>query len=112
MQPASRASLSRNVLAAFAELTVPALRQRTTAAPGYRRLEFSVAGRYEHYSDFGQAATPKLGLVWAPFDTLAMRGTWGRSIRAPTLSDLDASQNVVIATPLPDKAPPPASPTC
>ena len=65
-----------------------------------------MAGRYEHYSDFGQAATPKFGLVWAPFDTVAMRGTWGRSIRAPTLSDLDASQNVVIATALPDKGTP------
>jgi iron complex outermembrane receptor protein len=100
--PASRAGLSRNVLAAFGELTVP-LFGADNGHTGYRRLEFSVAGRYEHYSDFGQAATPKLGLVWAPFDTVAMRGTWGRSIRAPTLSDLDAGQNLVIATALPDE---------
>jgi iron complex outermembrane recepter protein len=102
VQPASRAGLSRNVLAAFAELTVP-LFGADNGHTGYRRLEFSVAGRYEHYSDFGAAATPKFGLVWAPFDIVALRGTWGRSIRAPTLSDLDASQNVVIATPLPDR---------
>lgn len=103
VQPASRAALSRNVLAGFAELTVP-LFGPDNARTGLRRLEFSLAGRYEHYSDFGQAATPKFGLVWSPFDVLAVRGTWGRSIRAPTLTDLDASQNVIIGTTLLDRA--------
>jgi iron complex outermembrane recepter protein len=103
--PASRAAASRNVLAAFSELTVP-LFGADNARAGFRRLEFSVAGRYEHYSDFGQTATPKFGALWSPFDAVALRGTWGRSIRAPTLSDLDASQNLVIATPLLDKTSP------
>ena len=103
--PANRAALSRNVLAGFAELTVP-LFGADNGRTGYRRLEFSVAGRYEHYSDFGQAATPKFGLVWSPLDSLSLRGTWGRSIRAPTLSDLDASQNIVIATALLDATSP------
>lgn len=101
--PASRTSLSRNVTAAFGELTVP-LFGKDNGAMGYRRLDLSVAGRYEHYGDFGRAATPKFGMVWAPFDAVALRGTWGRSIRAPTLSDLDTSQNVIIATALADKA--------
>jgi iron complex outermembrane recepter protein len=105
IQPATRAALSRNVLAGFAELTVP-LFAADNGRAGYRRLEFSVAGRYEHYSDFGQAVTPKFGLDWSPFDALAVRGTWGRSIRAPTLSDLDASQNLIIATTLLDTASP------
>lgn len=105
IQPANRAALSRNVLAGFAELTVP-LFGADNGRTGYRRLEFSVAGRYEHYSDFGQAVTPKLGLVWSPLDAVALRGTWGRSIRAPTLSDLDASQNLIIATTLLDTGTP------
>ncbi len=103
VQPANRAALSRNVLAGFAELTVP-LFGPDNGRTGVRRFEFSVAGRYEHYSDFGQAATPKLGLVWSPFDVLAVRGTWGRSIRAPTLTDLDGSQNLVIGTTLLNRA--------
>jgi iron complex outermembrane receptor protein len=105
VQPATRAALSRNVLAGFAELTVP-LFGPDNGHTGLRRLEFSAAGRYEHYSDFGQAVTPKFGLVWSPLEALAVRGTWGRSIRAPTLSDLDASQNLVIATALLDTASP------
>jgi len=103
VRPASRAALSRNVAAAFGEVTVPLFGPDNGHA-GYRRLELSIAGRYEHYSDFGQAATPKFGLVWLPFAALSVRGTWGRSIRAPTLSDLDTSQNVVIGTALVDKA--------
>jgi outer membrane receptor protein involved in Fe transport len=103
VSPASRAALSRNVAAAFGELTVP-LFGKDNGGMGYRRLDLSVAGRYEHYSDFGQAATPKFGMAWSPFDAISMRGTWGRSIRAPTLSDLDASQNIVIAAALPDKS--------
>jgi len=102
---ASRAALARNVAAAFGELTVPVF-GADNGHTGYRRLELSVAGRYEHYSDFGQATTPKFGMVWLPFEALGLRATWGRSIRAPTLSDLDASQNVVIATALRDKASP------
>lgn len=105
VSPASQAALSRNVASAFAEVTVP-LFGPDNGRTGYRRLELSVAGRYEHYSDFGQAATPKFGLDWVPLDLLSVRGTWGRSIRAPTLADLDTSQNVVIAFPLADKASP------
>jgi len=105
VSPASRAALSRNVASAFGEITVP-LFGPENGRTGLRRLELSVAGRYEHYSDFGQAATPKFGLVWEPFDLITVRGTWGRSIRAPTLSDLDASQNVVIATGLLDESSP------
>ena len=102
---ASRESLSRNVVSAFGEVTAP-LFGKDNAGAGYRRLEFSVAGRYEHYSSFGQAAMPKFGLLWAPFDAVAFRGTWGRSIRAPTLSDLDTSQNVLFPYTLPDKSSP------
>jgi len=105
ISPAARSDTSRNVNAAFAEITVP-LFGKDNGASGYRRLELSVAGRYEHYSDFGQAATPKFGMVWAPFDAVAFRGTWGRAIRAPTLADRNTSQNFLIPTLLPDRASP------
>jgi iron complex outermembrane receptor protein len=103
ISPASRTSLSRNVAAAFGEITVP-LFGKDNGATGYRRLELSIAGRYEHYSDFGEAATPKFGLAWSPFNAVALRGTWGRSVRAPTPSDLDTSQNIVVPYTLADKS--------
>ncbi len=100
---ANQSDNSRNVMSAFGEITVPIFGQ-DNGGRGYRRLDFSVAGRYEHYSDFGQATTPKFGLVWSPGEAVAIRGTWGRSTRAPTLADLDTSQNFIIPTVLADKS--------
>lgn len=103
--PLLNASLSRNVTAAFAEMTVPVFGKENGAA-GYRRLELSVAGRYENYNQFAHATTPKAGLIWSPLEAVAFRGTWGRSIRAPTLSDLNTRNNIVASYILPDSTSP------
>jgi outer membrane receptor protein involved in Fe transport len=103
--PAIESNGARNVTAAFGEITIP-LFGKDNGRSGLRRLEFSLAGRYENYSDFGHAATPKLGMVWSAFDAVVFRGTWGRSIRAPTLVDLDASDNVIYPLFLVDKTSP------
>ncbi len=100
--PGSTANLSRNVSSAFGEITVPVFGKHNARA-GFRRLELSIAGRFEDFSDFGSSTTPKLGLVWSPLESIALRGTWGRAIRAPTLSDRDRSQNAVTAYTLPDR---------
>jgi iron complex outermembrane recepter protein len=101
LNPIPPTDLSRHVTAAFGEITVP-LFGKDNGAAGYRRLELSVAARYEHYSDFGAAATPKFGLLWSPLESTAFRGTWGRSISPPTLASLDQTANQVVTDPLPD----------
>jgi len=76
---------SRRVSAGFAELTYPlfgAANRRT----GLERLELSLAVRGERYSDFGSSVNPKLGLAWAPVESLNLRGSIGTSFKAPTLS--------------------------
>ena len=45
-------SISRHMYAGFAELFVP-LFGASNAIPGFQRLDLSLAGRHEHYSDFG-----------------------------------------------------------
>jgi iron complex outermembrane receptor protein len=103
--PASREDLSRHSTAAFGELTVPIF-GRDNGGMGYRRLQLSFAGRYEHYSDFGAAATPKLGITWSPVEEIGFRGTWGRSISVPTLADLDQTHNTVQSFKLADASSP------
>jgi iron complex outermembrane receptor protein len=78
---------SRTVESAFAELSVPLIGQpdNVRAVP---RLELSLAGRYESYSDFGTTSNPKIGLRWAPSDSIKMRASWGTSFRAPKLVDI------------------------
>jgi outer membrane receptor protein involved in Fe transport len=98
---------SRAVKAAFVEAGIPLLSNRWTPG-GPAALELKVAGRYEHYSDFGHTVNPELRVRWVPFRTLKLRGSWGTSVRAPTLDDLhDTADNVSGETMLVD----PKSPT-
>jgi len=55
------------------------------AVPFILKLQFTAAVRYEHYSDFGGIATPKLGLIYDPIEDVEFKSTWGRSYKAPTL---------------------------
>lgn len=79
--------VERKVDAAFAELRIP-LFDSLNRRPGLERLELSVAGRIEHYSDFGWTGNPKVGALWSPFDGLLLRASYGRSFRAPALREL------------------------
>jgi len=63
----------RRVFAIFGEVT----------APVKKWLELNAAVRYDNYSDFGGATTPKFGVKWKPIDTLAIRGTYAEAFRAP-----------------------------
>lgn len=78
---------SRNVDAVFAELFIP-LVGAGNASPGLERLSISVAGRYEHYSDFGDTTNPKVGITYSPWLGLTVKGTYGTSFRAPTFTEV------------------------
>jgi outer membrane receptor protein involved in Fe transport len=80
--------LSRDVYAAYAELFIPVFGPNNAVA-GAARLELTLAGRYEDYSDFGHTVDPKIGLLWSPIRGISLRGTYGTSFRAPTFSQLD-----------------------
>ncbi len=71
----------------FAEAFLPIIGEEQDI-PGVHRLEVSGAVRYTDYSDFGSAATPRFGVLWAPIQDVKLRGTYSRSFRAPTLRDL------------------------
>ena len=89
--PSTPTDLSREIRAVYAELFLPIVGE-ANSRPGLRRLEASLAARYESYSDFGSSTNPKLGLLWSPLPSLTFRGTVGTSFRAPSLDDLDESQ--------------------
>ena len=93
--------VDRNVSAVFAELLVP-LFDESNALPWIDQLELSLAARYEDYSDFGDTLDPKVGLHWGVNDSVALRGTFGTSFRAPLLLELDDSNGTVLVLNLPD----------
>jgi len=93
---------ARSVAAGYAELAVP-LFGRDNALPMLRRLDLSLAFRYEHHSDYGSTTNPKLGLVWTPVTGLTLRGSYGTSFRAPALPEVHNPYEVS-ATQLPNAA--------
>jgi iron complex outermembrane receptor protein len=78
---------SRNVKALFGELFVPIV-GGPNAMPGIEQLSLSIAGRYEHYSDFGDTTNPKIGLTYKPVAGVTLRGSYGTSFRAPTFTEV------------------------
>lgn len=67
----------------FVEVNVPLLAN----VAGAQELSLNLQGRYFDYSTFGDDTVYKIGLNYAPIDSLRIRGTYGTSFRAPTLVD-------------------------
>jgi iron complex outermembrane receptor protein len=80
---------SRHAESAFVDLTLRPL----------ARIKLSGAGRYDHYSDFGGAATWKVGGRWDLTDWLAVRGSVGTGFRAPSLQQQYFSSVISQITP-------------
>ncbi|MFL6692949.1 MAG: TonB-dependent receptor plug domain-containing protein, partial [Ramlibacter sp.] len=72
---------ARTVYAVFGEVS----------APVTKYLELNGAVRYDHYSDFGSATTPKVGFKLTPADGFAMRGTYAEAFRAPGPAEVGGS---------------------
>lgn len=98
---ATNASFEREVRSGFAELVMPFV-GTSNSRPGMRALDVSLAGRFEDYSDFGSATTPKVGVTWSPALGFKLRGTWSNSFRAPGLADLDETNNFSLIDETPD----------
>jgi iron complex outermembrane receptor protein len=66
----------RNFWSIFGEFNIPIV----------KTLEATAAVRYDDYSDFGATTNPKFALRWTPIQQLLVRGSWGTSFVAPTLT--------------------------
>lgn len=97
----------RRVRSLYAELLVP-LFGADNEAPGFHRLDLTLAGRIEDYNQFGRTENPKVGVRWEPVPGIALRGSYGTSFRAPLFDELlGENLSLFTTTSVPD----PASPT-
>lgn len=78
----------RDVHAAYAEIVLP-------LAPG---LEVDAAARFDHYDDFGDAFSPKVGIRWQPAEWVVLRAAASKGFRAPSLSENAASTMISYTT--------------
>jgi iron complex outermembrane receptor protein len=77
----------RDQKSVYGELFIP-LVSSANAFGGFERLDVSLAGRIDKYSDVGTTRNPKIGVNWSPVDGLLLKGSYGTSFRAPNLQDL------------------------
>ncbi|MET4685243.1 TonB-dependent receptor domain-containing protein [Brevundimonas faecalis] len=101
----TRASAKRDVTSVFAEVLAPVF-----DSPAYGSFDLSASVRYDNYSDVGDTTNPKIGFNYRPTSSLTLRGNWGTSFHAPSLSDMgdgvDTRVQVINASPwLPAGAP-------
>ncbi len=82
---------------AFAEIGLPLVGPASNV-PLIRRLFLSAALRYEDYRGVDRVVTPKLGLVYAPSPDIEVKGSWGKSFKAPTLFQRYSDQLVTWST--------------
>ena len=79
---------SRDVWSTFWELRVP-ITSPTWNFPGLYSLEIDYQERYDNFSDFGNAETPKVSARWQPLDSAwTVRATYNEAFHAPTLGEL------------------------
>ena len=74
----------RTVFSAYTELAVPIISPEMNI-PLVKSVDFQLAGRYEHYSDFGDVAKPKVAMAWDVVDGVRLRASWEQGFKAPNL---------------------------
>lgn len=78
----------RDSTAVYAELALPITQQ----------LEAQLAGRFDHYSDYGSSTNPKVGFKFRPSGSVLLRANWGKGFRAPTLPEISPSTATFFTT--------------
>jgi iron complex outermembrane recepter protein len=86
--PNADTSGKRKVGAAYAELSIPVIKD----------LEVSLAGRFDKYNDFGNTFNPKVGLRYQPVKEVLIRGSANKGFRAPTLYEIYQPQSLTFTS--------------
>lgn len=87
--PSPDTSGRRTVAAAYLEFAVPVISPEMNV-PLIRNLELQIAGRFEHYSDVGSVAKPKIAGAWDLVRGVRLRGSYAQGFKAPNLEQINA----------------------
>ena len=86
---------AQNSVYGYGEANLPVIGQAQNV-PLISHLTVSAAARYEQYDGIGDLITPKLGMVWTLTPGLTTKVSWGRSFKAPRISQLVQLQSVLL----------------
>jgi len=80
-------SADRTVGSVFSELSIPVV-GADNRIPGLYSVDLSLSARTEHFSDFGTATKPKVGISIRPVQSVMLRASYNEGFHAPTLAQL------------------------
>lgn len=83
-------SASYDVAELFTEVSVPVFED---LGPLLQGLRFDAAYRFSDYSTVGSTSAYSFGANWTLSDSVILRGSFGRSVRAPNLNELFSPDN-------------------
>ena len=83
----------------YGELSLPLVSERQNIR-FVNSLSLSGALRYERYPGIGEVVTPKIGLIFAPTPDVDLKGSWGKSFRAPTLQQQYGARLAILIPPI------------
>lgn len=52
-----------------------------------KQIELDAEARYDNYKVFGSDTTPKIGIKFTPWQWIALRGTWSKGFRVPSVAE-------------------------
>jgi outer membrane receptor protein involved in Fe transport len=85
--------VSQHTYFGYGEINLPFV-SASNATTLLRRVNVSAAVRYEDYPGIDQVVTPKVGLIYSPIEGVDIKGTWGKSFKAPTFYERYSAQSV------------------
>lgn len=88
----------RNVKSVYGEIYIPVVSPELEI-PFMRRIDLSIAGRYDKFSDVGDTSNPKFAANWEITEGLKIRGNYSRAFVAPPIGVIgDPSQGYLYAS--------------
>jgi len=93
-------TFDREVSTAFGELSIP-LVGPDNAKAWAQAVNVSLAARYEDYTDAGSSLDPKVGIMWRPTASLAVRASYGTSFNTARYVQTITTFNALAALDLP-----------
>jgi len=88
----------RNIKSVYAEGYIPVIGPEMHV-PFVHKLELSIAGRYDKFSDVGDTTNPKFAANWEIVPGIKLRGNWAKAFVAPPIGVIgDPTQGYLYAS--------------
>lgn len=83
----------RRIGYAYGEASIPLVLPSQNRT-GLNELSLDMSLRAERYDDLGTSTNPKIGIRYVPIAGFALRSTWGKSFKAPSLLQMYSAKSV------------------